>query len=62
MCAKLDEHNQNNSDPTEQCILQNEVIENTSDREEQPLNPRQRYAAICNDMQRNPRHESGSYL
>ena len=29
---------------TEQCILQNEVIENTSDREEQPLNPRQRYA------------------
>ena len=29
---------------TEQCILQNEVIENTSDKEEQPLNPRQRYA------------------
>ena len=53
MCAKLDEHNQNNSDPTEQCILQNEVIENTSDREDNHWildNDMQRYATTCNGI------------
>ena len=34
MCGKLDEHNQDNSDPNEQCILQNEFIQNNSDRED----------------------------
>ena len=45
LCGDLDEENENNSDPTEQCILENEVVENVDDGEEQPLNPgRQWYA------------------
>ena len=43
LCGELDEKNEDNSDHTEQFILESEVIENTDDREEQPLNLRQRY-------------------
>ena len=41
LCGKIEEENENNSDPTKQFILEEEVIENIDDGEEQPLNPRQ---------------------
>ena len=44
MCGEIEEENENNSDPTKQFILEEEVIENIDDGEEQPLNPRQWYA------------------
>ena len=44
MCGEIEEENENNSDPTKQFILEEEVIENIDDVEEQPLNPRQWYA------------------
>ena len=43
-CGELDEENKNNSDPTEQFILEDEVVENIDDGKEQPLNLFQRYA------------------
>ena len=44
LCGDLDEENKNNSDSTEQFMLEDEVIENIDDGEEQSLNPPQRYA------------------
>ena len=44
LCGEIEEENENNSDPTKQFILEEEVIENIDDGEEQPLNPRQLYA------------------
>ena len=41
--GELDEENENNCNPTELFILEGEVIENTNNREEQPLKPRQQY-------------------
>ena len=41
LCGEIEEENENNSDPTKQFILEEEVIENIDDVEEQPLNPRQ---------------------
>ena len=41
LCGEIEEENENNSDPTKQFILEEEVIENIDDGEEQPLNPRQ---------------------
>ena len=41
LCEEIEEENENNSDPTKQFILEEEVIENIDDGEEQPLNPRQ---------------------
>ena len=41
LCEEIEEENENNSDPTKQFILEEEVIENIDDVEEQPLNPRQ---------------------
>ena len=41
LCGEIQEENENNSDPTKQFILEEEVIENIDDVEEQPLNPRQ---------------------
>ena len=44
LCGELDEENENNSDPTEQFILEYEAIESIDDGEEQSLIPRLRYA------------------
>ena len=44
MCGELDEENENNSDPTEQFILEYKAIESIDDGEEQSLIPRLRYA------------------
>ena len=41
LCGEIEEENENNSDPTKQFILEEEVIENIDVGEEQPLNPRQ---------------------
>ena len=41
LCGEIEEENENNSDPTKQFILEEEVIENIDNGEEQPLNPRQ---------------------
>ena len=35
MCGELDEENKNNSDPNEQFILEDEVIENIDDGDKQ---------------------------
>ena len=43
LCGKLDEENKNNSDPTEELIFEDDVIENTDHAEKEPLNPKQRY-------------------
>ena len=39
-CWEVDEENKINSDPTEQCIPEDEVIGNIDDKEKQTLNPR----------------------
>ena len=39
LCRELKEKNKNNSDPTEQSVIEDEVIEKSNDREEQSLNP-----------------------
>ena len=38
LCGELDEENKNNGDPTDKFILDDEVVENSDNREEQPLN------------------------
>ena len=42
--GEQDEENENISGPTEQFILEDEVIEKNDDKEKQPLNPRQQFA------------------
>ena len=44
LCGQLDEENENNSDPTQQFILEEEVTQNNAGGEKQPLNPRQQKA------------------
>lgn len=41
LCGELDDGNKSNGDPTEQFILEDELIENVDGGEKQPVNPRQ---------------------
>ena len=45
LCRKLDEEKGNNSDPTDQFIFEDEVIENIDDEEKVNVNLWERYAA-----------------
>lgn len=43
LCGELNDGKKSNGDPTEQFILEDELIENVDGGEKQPVNPRQLY-------------------